>query len=716
MMMKQRGMLRYSAPVFESKTMHHISAIFFVFLLLLGAPFALRAQSEPGTIAVITDENVALNFNNAEITSVIKAIGKISGKNFVIDPRVKGTLTVTTNRQIPRAMTYQVLLSALRLQGYAIVEGDGVNKVVPEADAKLHAVPVRKSKSATGGDQMVTEIFHIQHESAAQMVQVLRPLVSPNNVVTAYPGNNSIVITDYAENVARIRKIVESLDMPQGNALLVPLSNASAVDLAATLTKLYGENGAAGAAGADSGQQVTVLADQRSNSLLIRSDNPAKKQAVRNMAVQMDTEGTGESIRVIYLKNADATKVAETLRAALSGNAPTAVNDRSSPTGNTSTFSNNTATGMAANGATSSQQPSSPSRSGSSAGSGGAASYVFADVANNALVVTAPDGVYNNIRGVIERLDRRPAQIFVEALIAEVSSEKAAEIGIQWQAGIPNNGNTTVFGGTNFGDKSQGQNILGVAANPLSAGAGLNFLVGSGPVKIAGQEVFDLNLLARMLESGTQANILSTPSLITVDNEEARIVIGKNLPFTTGQYSTTGGNNTVTPFQTIERRDVGLMLKVKAQITEGGTIRMKIYQEASNVLDSTSAGPITSTRTLESNVITDDGNIIALGGLIEDSFTGSESKVPYLGDIPVIGNLFRYDNRKRTKTNLLIFLRPKILRTARDTQDISNDRYDYVIGKQKSIDLSQGLAGRAMNDSGPMLPLRTDQNMGLIQQ
>lgn len=714
-MMKQRGMLRYSAPAPApgGKSMHHISAICLVFLLLLGAPFALRAQSESGTVAVITDENVALNFNNAEITSVIKAIGKISGKNFVIDPRVKGTLTVTTNRQIPRTMTYQVLLSALRLQGYAVVEGDGVNKVVPEADAKLHAVPVRKNRSsAAAGDQMVTEIFHIQHESASQIVQVLRPLVSPNNVVTAYPGNNSIVITDYAENVARIRKIVESLDMPQGNALLVPLSNASAVDLAATLTRLYGETGAAGA---DSGQQLTVLADQRSNSLLIRSDNPAKKQAVRNMAVQMDTEGAGESIRVIYLKNADAAKVAETLRAALSGNAPIAVNDRSTPIGNTSTFSNNTATGTAGTGTITATTPSS-SRSGSSMGAGGAASYVFADIANNALVVTAPDGVYNNIRGVIEHLDRRPAQIFVEALIAEVSSEKAAEIGIQWQAGVPSDGNTTVFGGTNFGDKAQGQNILGVAVNPLSAGAGLNFLVGSGPVKIAGQEIFDLNLLARMLESGTQANILSTPSLITVDNEEARIVIGKNLPFTTGQYSTTGGNNTVTPFQTIERRDVGLMLKVKAQITEGGSIRMRIYQEASNVLDSTTAGPITSTRTLESTVITDDGNIIALGGLIEDSFTGSESKVPYLGDIPVIGNLFRYDNRKRTKTNLLIFLRPKILRTAKDTQDISNDRYDYVIGKQKSIDLSQGLAGRVMKEPSPVLPLRTDQNMGLIQQ
>ena len=648
-----------------------------------------------------TEEKVSLNLNNAEITSVIRAVGKISGRNFVIDPRVKGNLTLVTDRQIPREMTYSLLLSALRLQGYTVIENEGVTKVVPEADAKLHSVLVRKRGGAVRGDQIVTEIIPIRHESAAQMIQVLRPLVSPNNVITAYPGNNSIVITDYAENVERLRRVVDSLDTPQGNALLVPLSNASAMDVAATLTRLYAgsEQGTA-----DPSQRIVIIADARSNAVLIRSDNVAQKQAVRNMAMQMDTEGTTGNIRVVYLKNADAARVAETLRAAFSSSPPLAVNDRSTATSNTSAFANDSMSSMSASSAGGAVSPGgSAARSG--AGAANPPANVFADVANNALVITASDAVYNNIRGVIDDLDRRPAQIFVEALIAEVSSERAAEIGIQWQAGnFPNDGSTSVFAGTNFGDKGQGQNILGVAANPLSAAAGLNFIVGSGPVKIAGQEIFNLNLLARLLESDSEVNILSTPSLITVDNEEAKIVIGKNLPFTTGQYSTTGGNNTVTPFQTIERRDVGLMLKVKAQITEGGAIRMRIYQEASNVLDNTASGPITSTRTLESTVISDDGSIIALGGLIEDSYTGSESKVPYLSDVPLIGNAFRYDNRKRTKTNLLIFLHPKILRTAKDTRDVSHDRYDYVIGRQQATGRSRTLADGRMPDSVPQLP------------
>jgi general secretion pathway protein D len=658
------------------------------------AAFAQQGPAAPGATAATTPttaapargtegETVSLNFNNVEIDAVVRAIGKLSGKNFIVDPRVKGTLNIVTNQPVPRSMTYSILLSALRLQGYAAIEGNGVVKIVPEADAKLHAVPVGKDRAntATTGDRLVTEVFQIKHESAAQLVQVVRPLVTPNNTVSVYPGNNSLVITDYAENVARIAKIISSIDVPQGDAQLLPLRNASAVDLANTLNKLFTDGGQNN----DASQRITILADSRSNSLLVRSENRSRLQAVRSMAAQMDQAGMGGNIRVIYLKNADATKVAQTLRAAIAGD----TSGGSGTTGSTNSNTSNTNSGLSSssNSSSSSTLTTNSNLNSNSSGSNvSGGNGVFADVANNALIITAPDSVYNNIRGVIEQLDRRPAQVYVEALIAEVTSDRAAEIGIQWQTGIPTDGGTTVYGGTNFGSSSQ--NILSIAQNPLSAGAGLNFIVGSGPVTVGGVTLFNLNLLARFLESDANANILSTPSLVTVDNEEAQIVVGKNLPYVTGSYTNTGSSSSsVNPFQTIEYKDVGLTLKIKPQITEGGSIRLQIYEEASSVLSTSSTtGPTTSKRSLTSTVIADDGSIIALGGLVEDSYSDGRDKVPLLGDLPWIGPLFRYDNRSRTKTNLLIFLRPKIMRTAEDTKAVSQSRYDYIVGKQKELD------------------------------
>ncbi|MFA9438266.1 type II secretion system secretin GspD [Uliginosibacterium sp. sgz301328] len=636
------------------------------------APGATAATAQ--TTGSETGETVSLNFNNVDIDAVVRAIGKISGKNFIVDPRVKGTLNIVTNQPVPRAMTYSILLSALRLQGYAAVEGNGVVKIVPEADAKLHAVPVGKDRAntATTGDRLVTEVFQIRNESAAQLVQVVRPLVTPNNTVSVYPGNNTLVVTDYAENIARIAKIIASIDVPQGDAQLLPLRNASAVDLANTLNRLFNDGGQS----ADASQKMTILADSRSNSLLIRSENRSRLQAARSMASQMDQPGMGGNVRVIYLKNADATKVAATLRAAISGESSGSVNG-----GSNSTTSNNT-NNQNQNQTNTANTTTTNNSSGSNISGGNG---VFADAANNALIITAPDSVYNNLRGVIEQLDRRPAQVYVEALIAEVSSDRAAEIGIQWQTGIPSDGGTTVWGGTNFG--SGGQNIIQLSKDPTQASNGLNFIVGSGPVTVAGVTLFNLNLLARFLETDTNSNILSTPSLVTVDNQEAKIVVGKNVPYVTGQYTNTGsGSTSVNPFQTIEYKDVGLTLKIKPQITEGGSIRMEIYQEASSILTTTSVGPTTSKRSVQSVVIADDGSIVALGGLVEDSYADGRDKVPLLGDLPYLGSLFRYDTRQRNKTNLLIFLRPKIIRTAEDAKAITQSRYDYIVGKQQTLD------------------------------
>jgi general secretion pathway protein D len=310
---------------------------------------------------------------------------------------------------------------------------------------------------------------------------------------------------------------------------------------------------------------------------------------------------------------------------------------------------------------------------------------VQADVANNALIVMAPEPVYNNLRAIIEKLDVRRAQVYVEALIVEVSADKAAELGIQWQAlsGYNTTG-TRVIGGTNFTPRGQGSNVIDVSVNPGTVAPGLNLGVMRGTVNIPGLgTITNLAFLARALETSVGANILSTPALMTLDNEEARIIVGQNVPFVTGSYATTGSTTTVTPFQTIERRDVGLVLRVRPQITEGGTVRLAIYQEVSRVQEvSTTTGIILSKRAVESQVIVDDSSIIVLGGLIEDRMLDGTDKVPVAGDIPVAGQLFRYDARRREKTNLMVFLRPTIVRGVQDGREVTSERYDYLSVEQ----------------------------------
>ncbi|MCK0511170.1 type II secretion system secretin GspD [Aromatoleum buckelii] len=653
-------------------------------LLTLGllslSPLALTAQ----------DETVSLNFANAEIDAVIKAIGKISGKNFLIDPRVKGTLNIVTNTPVSRDLSYQILLSALRLQGYTAVEGPGVTKIVPEADAKLHGVPVGKEVLRGRGDSLVTQVFPMRNESVTQMLAVVRPLVSPNNTVTAFPSNNVLVVTDYADNVARIARIIDSVDVPQGDVHVLELRHAAAVDLAATLNRLMndGTGNGSGANAADASQRVQVVPDARTNSLLVRTENPSRISALRQLVASLDRPGAGGNIHVVYLKNAEATKVAQTLNGALAGDgSASSTSDSSASSGPLGASTPDRMTTQGAGLAPATYRPS--PEQGNASERGG---MIQADPVNNALIIVAPEAIYRNLRHVIDLLDRRRAQVYIEALIAEISTERAAEFGIQWQsANTPGAGSSsTFFGGTNFG--GAGQNIIGAAQNIGSVGKGMNFLLGGGTVKVPinGQmvEVFNLSLLARFLETDSRTNILSTPSLVTLDNEGAKIVVGRNLPFITGQYTNTGGGTTpANPFQTIERRDVGLTLEVRPQISEGGAIRLDIYQEASSVVPTLddSAGPTTNKRSIQSTVLVDDGAIIALGGLVEDDYSSGEEKVPLLGDIPFAGSLFRYDTRRRTKTNLVVFLRPVILRDRDSYSTITNARYDYIIGQQRNV-------------------------------
>lgn len=655
-------------------------------IVRLGSALAASLLLHHSAAVYANDEPVSLNFANAEISSVIEAIGRISGKNFLIDPRVKGTLNITTNTPVSRDLSYQILLSALRLQGFAAVEGQGVVKIVPEADAKQHGVPVSSGKRLQSGESLVTQIFPMRHESATQMLAVVRPLVSPNNTVTAFPSNNVLVVTDYAENLIRISKVIESIDVPQGDVTIIQLEHAIAVDLAGSLTRLMNDRGAISPAGAqvEQSQRVQIIPEPRTNSLLVRSDNPSKISGLRQLVASLDRPGASGNIAVVYLRNAEASKVAKTLNAALGTNGPTL--ERMGATASLSSQSSNVTSGVEEGGRTISRLATTAEETNNHG------AMVQADTENNALIINAPDAIYRNLRNVIDKLDRRRAQVFIEALIAEISSDRAAEFGIQWQStNIPNAGSSTAgFGGTNFG--GAGQNIVGAAQNIGSVGKGMNLLIGSGTVKIplGGQmvEVFNLALLARFLETDSRTNILSTPTLITLDNEEAKIVVGRNLPFITGQYTNTGGGTTpANPFQTIERRDVGLTLEVRPQISEGGTVKLDIYQEASSVLATVddSNGPTTNKRSIKSTVLVDDGAIIALGGLVEDNFSSGVEKVPFLGDIPFAGALFRYDSRKRAKTNLVVFLRPVILRDQDSYDDLTQSRYEFIIGQQREI-------------------------------
>lgn len=665
-------------------------------------------------------DKVTLNFVNTDIATVVQTISKISGKNFIIDPRVKGNLNIVTSNPVSPELTYSILLSALRLQGYTAVESQGVTKIVLEADAKLHAAPMAKGNSFGNKDELITQVFNIKNESATQLLTVIRPLISPNNTVTVYQGNNSIVVTDYAANVARISQIISSIDVPQGDMRIIPLKHASAHDLALTITRLVndtqgGPTLTGGGSTGDISQRVTIVGEPKTNSLLVKTDNLSKLSAIRQLVTNLDQPSASGNMHVIFLKNAEAARVAQTLRSLtsseLEGNSSSGFSGNTGLSANQSSFAapvNSTiSTGATATSNFSNMGSTNNTGMGAAPASNGG--YIQADPMTNSIIITAPDPIYNNLRNVVEKLDRRRAQVYVEALITEVSTEKAAEIGIQWQAG-KTSGSTSIIGGTNF--NSSGNNILSLAAGLASGtanaipGNGLNLILGGGSISIGGREISNLNLLARFLESDTKANILSTPNLVTLDNEEAKIVVGRNVPFVTGSYATAaGGAATATPFTTVERKDVGLTLRVKPQISEGGTVRLQIYQEASAIIETTSSatnGPSTTKRSIESTVLVDDGSVIALGGLVEDTYNGGIQKVPLMGDLPYIGSLFRYNTRSRGKTNLIVFLRPVILRDKASIQGLSDERYDYVIGLQKSSSIQDNLMPGEQNL--PMLP------------
>ncbi|WP_242489820.1 type II secretion system secretin GspD [Noviherbaspirillum cavernae] len=642
------------------------------------------AGAQPAFAQDPATNQATLNFVGADIESVVKAIGHYTRTTFIIDPRVKGTINLVSEKPVNKEQAFQMLTSALRLQGFAVVRSDGYTKVVPEADAKLQAGP--PSATDVRGDQIATQIFRLNYENAANLVPVLRPLISPNNTINANPGNNSIVITDYADNLKRMARIIASLDSPASAELdVVPIRYAVASDIAAMVNRMMESGPAAAGAAADAGR-ISLLADSRTNSVLVRAPSLARANLAKSLVAKLDqpTAQPG-NVHVVYLRNADAVRLAQTLRAVVAAESTsTQQGTTPQPTQPQSALQQNQGQqGSTLGGGTMSQTST---QTPAALPAGGAGGFIQADPATNTLIITASEAVYRNLRAVIDQLDSRRAQVYVESLIVEVAAAKAAEFGIQW-LGLSGNDSSAyrVGGGQVFstgGNNLIAQLISRRSSTPTLLPPGNGLTLG-----IFRQINGDLTLgaLARALETDAGANILSVPNLITLDNEEARIIVGQNVPFITGQYTTaaSAGAAGVNPFQTIERRDVGLALRVRPQISEGGTIKLQIYQETSNVTDTSNpAGIITSKRSIESNVLVDDGNVIVLGGLIEDRLTDNEEKVPGLGDLPVLGGLFKYQTRKREKTNLLVFLRPTVIRTAEQSAGVVADRYDYIRGVQ----------------------------------
>ncbi len=642
-------------------------------------------------------EPVTLNFANAEIEAVARAMATMTGRNMVVDPRVKGNMNLNTERPVSPAVAYNLFLATLRLQGFTVVEVGGIDKVVPEADAKLQGGSVLTQGAGPAAGQLVTQIFKLSYETANNLVPVLRPLISPNNTINVNPGNNSLVITDYSDNLQRIARIVAALDVANATDVeVLPLKHAIAADLAPLVVRLMESGGAAAQAGqVDNSYKTTVVAEPRSNSLVLRAANAARVAQVKALVEKLDQPTAGPAgtggIYVVHLKNADAVKLAATLRAAVAADSRSATS---------ASLPNVVPIGAAATAGASSALGG----SGSANSTGG---QIQADVATNSLIISAPEPQYRQLRAVIERLDTRRAQVFVESLIAEVSADKASQIGIQWQTALGSKGSNVGLLGTNF-STNQTANIINLsttgANGTVAASAGLNY----GLLRnING--VYVLGALANLLQTTGDGNVLSTPTLLTLDNEEASIVIGQNVPFLTGQYTNTSGSGGVTnPFQTIERKDVGIKLKVRPQINENGTVKLIVSQEVSNVdpaSKNATSGPTTNKRAVDTQVLVEDGSIVVLGGLLQDEYSGNEDKVPGLGDVPLLGNLFKSESRSRKKTNLMLFLRPVVVRDGAATEQLSLDRYEQMRSGQGQVQLPPSIVSPV--NSGAQLPATT---------
>ncbi|MDI1349124.1 type II secretion system secretin GspD [Aquabacterium sp.] len=664
---------------------------------------------------------VTLNFVNAEIEGVARAMAVIVDKQIIVDPRVKGAITLYSDQPLTPREAYLNFLAALRGQGFSLVEVGGMLKILPEAEAKLQTGTVEVGAVKRSGDQVLTQIFRLQFESANNMVAVLRPLISPNNTINANAGTNTLVITDYADNLKRLGEMIAALDVPSATDMeAIPLQYAIAADLAPMVQRLADGGGTApgAAGGAAAGQGTLVMAEVRTNTLMVRAPNAARMSLVRALIQRLDRPGSaglgGSGIHVVYLKNADAVKLAQVLRAAFpgAGGSSSSGGGSTTPGGGTTTTTAPSGINLSSGGATSggaSTQSTSPVAASAQPSTGG---FIQADPSTNSLIITATDALYRQLRAVIDQLDGRRAQIYIEAMIVEVSEQKLAEAGFQWAGGVGDK--NQVLAGTNL---AQGNvvslfSLIGAAKSTATAVKGLNLAFGH---KLSDGS-YSLGALASFLETNADGNVLSKPNMIALDNEEAKIVVGQNVPFVTGSFSNanSGSSGTVNPFTTVERKDVGLTLRVRPQVGEGGAVRMTVFQEKSDVDASSKTnaqGLTTNKSSIETTVVIDDGATLVLGGLLKDEFSNGDTQVPLLGDIPVLGNLFKSRSRSRNKTNLMVFLRPVVIRNQDDANVMTSDRYDYMRQRQLNSQPESSLVLNKVNAAPVLDPLKLSNQL-----
>lgn len=606
-------------------------------------------------------ETLTLNLKDASIRTLVETISEITGRNFIVDPRVKGKVTVVSSRPMDKDEIYQVFLSILQVHGFAAVETGEVVKILPDVTAKQSG-----TQGAVGGlrDEIVTRVIAVNNVSAPQLVPILRPLVPQQGHLAAYADTNVLVVSDRAANVSRLLRIVRRIDVKSGDEIeLLRLEHASAAEMVRILTSLQQAAGSK----KEGSNRLSMVADERTNSILV-SGSESERLQIRGIVAHLDTPlETGGNAKVIYLKYAKAKDVAEVLKGISSG----VVDDKAAK------------------------------------GAGNSKINIQADEASNALVISAPPDVLRSLKDVIVKLDVRRAQVLVEAVIADLSVSKTAELGAQVRFGSIGNNSTGLVGGSAFSNIGIAPNTSNIA-NPLGLANGLTLGVIDGTVNIGGTDVLNVPALVRALNSDANSNVLSTPSLLTLDNEEAKISVGQNVPFLTGQFSSTGANNgSANPFQTIERQDVGLTLTVKPQVNEGNAVKLEIENEVSSVSDTPASGtqgsgPTTNKRTISTSVLVEDGNIVVLGGLIDDQYTDSESKVPLLGDVPVLGELFKFKRTTKNKRNLMVFIRPSIVRDPTTGLALSSEKYNYI----RALQLKEKEKGVSLmsSEEAPVMP------------
>ncbi|MFN7550988.1 MAG: type II secretion system secretin GspD [Pseudomonadota bacterium] len=612
--------------------------------VLLGASLALSAQ--PG--------DHTLNLKDADIRVFIATVSEITGKSFIVDPRVEGKVNVVSTKPMDAAEVYRTFESVLRVHGYAAVPSGSMVKIVPEAIAKQDG---DAGTAPSGGpDAIVTRVVELKHVGANELLPILQQLVPQSGQVALVSGANALLITDRAGNLARVEAIVRRVDQASDAAIeVIPLQHASAAELARTLSMLAEEKGAAAVAGVP----TKVFADARTNSVLLSGDRAARLR-MRTLIGHLDTPlENSDSTNVVYLRYAKAEELVGVLEQTAA-----------------------TLTGQA--------------------GGENAAkeATIQAHAETNALIITADPAVFRGLSSVIRQLDIPRAQVLIEGVIAELSDEYAREIGVQWQStNLQENADGSVgegyIGGTNFPGQGGAGGILGAAVNPGSVGSGLNIGYVGGTITLPGSDepILQIGALVRALGGDGRNNILSSPSVVTLDNQETELSVGQEVPFIQGEFTTnvanpSGGDGAAgllgNPFRTIERKEVGLKLTVTPRINEGDSVRMDIKLESSS-LAPTPAGAsdlITNKRTLSNSVLVPDGNMLVLGGLISNETRENISKVPGLGDIPVLGNLFRYRSSNTLKRNLMIFLKPTILRDRATEMAVSGAKYNFIRAEQ----------------------------------